>query len=280
MADMMHEIVAGYDGSPGSVRALEWAVREARAHGVGLTVCHAWSSGDDAPSCDPAVAEAARCRGEHVLAGGLRHAQAGIGPVEIRPLLDAGPPARVLCEHSGETTMVVVGSRGCGGLTGLPLGSVGLQVAGHASGPVTVVRGHVGLMPGRQPGPVVVGVDGSAAAEAAVAFAFGEAALRDVPMVAVCALSDSAAVLGARGRITEEFELALNKCAGDHPEVTVCPVLAAGAPRSALLEAAYQAQLLVVGARGRGGLRGMVLGSVSLAVLHYAPCPVSVIHQR
>lgn len=280
MSGMVHEIVTGYDGSPGSARAVEWAVREARARGVVLTVCHAWTAGHDAPPGNFAAAEAAQRHGEHVLAGGLRRARAGTGPVEIRPLLAAGPPARMLCEHSRDTTMVVVGSRGCGGLSGLPLGSVGLQVAGHASGPVTVVRGHSRPLSGHQPGPVVVGADGSRAAEAAVAFAFDEAALRGVPLLAVCALADSVAVLGARGRIREDFELAVAKCAADHPEVTERRILAQGAPRSALLEAASQAQLLVVGARGRGGLRGMVLGSVSLAVLHYAQCPVSVIRHR
>jgi nucleotide-binding universal stress UspA family protein len=280
MAGMVHEIVTGYDGSPGSARALEWAVWEARARGLMLTVCHVWAQGLDVPPGNGAVAEAGRRHGEHVLAVGLRRARAGIGPGEVRPLLAAGPPARALCERSTDATMVVVGSRGHGGLTGLPLGSVGLQVAGHAAGAVTVVRGHVRPVPGHRPGPVVVGVDGSGASQAAAAFAFEEAALRGVPLLAVCALADSAAVLGAGPRLQADFEQVLGKCAADHPEVTVRPVLAQGTPRSALLEAASQAQLLVVGARGRGGLRGMVLGSVSLTILHYALCPVSVIHQR
>jgi nucleotide-binding universal stress UspA family protein len=280
MADMVQEIVAGYDGSAGSAGALDWAVWEARARGVALTVCHAWAPGVDGPPGDGAAAEAARRYGERVLAGGLRRAQAGIGPGEVRPLPAPGPPARVLCERSTDATMVVVGARGGGGLSGLPLGSVSLQVAGHASGPVTVVRGHIRRVPGHRPGPVVVGADGSGASQAAAAFAFGEAALRGVPLLAVCALADSAAVLGGGRQVEADFERVLGKCAADHPEVTVRRVLAQGAPRGALLEAASQAQLLVIGARGRGGLRGMVLGSVSLAVLHYAPCPVTVIRQR
>jgi len=53
-----------------------------------------------------------------------------------------------------------------------------------------------------------------------------------------------------------------------------------GQPRTALLDAASDAQLLVVGARGRGGVRGMLLGSVSEAMLHHASCPVGVVHSR
>jgi nucleotide-binding universal stress UspA family protein len=52
-----------------------------------------------------------------------------------------------------------------------------------------------------------------------------------------------------------------------------------GGPRPALLDAAHRAQMLVVGARGLGGVRGMMLGSVSHAVLHHAPCPVAVVHR-
>lgn len=280
MTGMVHEIVAGYDGSPDSLRALDWAAWEARARGVALTVCHAWASGHDVSPGYGAAAEAARREHTKVLAEGLRRAQQGLAPGAVEPLLALGPAARVLCEHSTDATMTVVGARGRGGLTGLPLGSVSLQVAGHARGPVTVVRGHIRPVPDHQPGPVVVGADGSGAAEAAVAFAFDEAALRDVPLLAVCALADSAAVLGGGPRVKADFERALGKGAADHPEVTVRRVLAHGTPRTALLEAASQAQLLVVGARGRGGLRGMVLGSVSLAILHYAHCPVSVIRQQ
>jgi nucleotide-binding universal stress UspA family protein len=63
----------------------------------------------------------------------------------------------------------------------------------------------------------------------------------------------------------------------EYPDVTVLRQVSVGSPRTALLTAAVGAQLVVVGARGRGGLSGMSLGSVAQAVLHYAPCPVAVI---
>jgi nucleotide-binding universal stress UspA family protein len=67
--------------------------------------------------------------------------------------------------------------------------------------------------------------------------------------------------------------------AKEHPDVSVTHRVLAGTPRSALLTASADAQLVVVGARGRGGLDAMSLGSIAQAVLHYAPCPVSVVHE-
>ena len=203
----------------------------------------------------------------------------GVGAGDVRPLLLSGPPASVLCEVSGNADIVVLGSRGRGGLAGLLLGSVTSQVAAHGRGVVVVVRGHWRPVPGHVARPVVVGADGSGASQRAVAFAFAEAsAPRDVPLLAVCALADTPSILGSARLLEADFEEALVKCEGDHPEVVVRREVAQGAPRGALLDAASEAQLLVVGARGRGGLRGMMLGSVSLALLHHAPCPVAVVH--
>jgi nucleotide-binding universal stress UspA family protein len=174
--------------------------------------------------------------------------------------------------------MLVVGSQGIGDLPGLLLGSVSLQVAAHALAPVTVVRGRWRPVHGQPRLPVVLGMDGSPGSRAAMEFAVAEAALRDVPLVAVCALCDAAGVFGTARSIEADFMTAMGKVEADHPEVFVQKRVDQGAPRSALLEAASQGQLLVVGARGRRGLREMMLGSVSLAVLHYATCPVTVVH--
>jgi nucleotide-binding universal stress UspA family protein len=272
------QIVAGYDGSPDSEQALDWAVGEARLHQAGLVVCHAWTAGPDAPDSS-ATNAAARRSGEQLLAGAMRRARAGLGCAEVRSLLAAGTPAQVLCELSNSSAMVVVGWRGRDRLAGALLGSVSLQVAAYADGPVTVVRGHWRQVSGQPTAPVVVGADGSGPAQAAVAFAFDEAARRGAPLHAVCALADTAGVLGTARKVEADFDQALAKCQPDHPEVAVERIVAQGAPRGALLEAASDAQLLVVGARGRGDLPDMRLGSVSLAVLHHAPCPVSIIRE-
>ena len=271
-------IAAGYDGSASSEQALSWAVKEARARGVRLTVCHAWG-----PAYFPLDAEAPamhllRRSGEQVLARGLRNARDLMGPGEVRPLLSDSSAASMLCEHSRQADMVVVGSRGHGGVAGLLLGSVSSQVAAHADGRVVVVRGHWRPAAEFVPGPIVVGADGSAAAQFAVGFAFEEAELRKAPVLAVCALADAPGSLGGALQQRDEPVQSIRRWEKEHPEVTVLVQIAEGGARDALLTAAYDAQMLVVGSRGLGGLRGMALGSVSQAVLQHAPCPVGIVH--
>lgn len=278
MAGTVNGVVAGYDGSPGSQEALDWAVSAARARGLALTVCHVLRP--QRVALGAAAVDLVRQYGGQVVAGGVQRAQRGMASGAVRALLVSGSPAGVLCELSENADLVVLGSRGRGELAGLLLGSLSLKVAAHASGAVVVVRGHWRPVPGHAPLPVVVGGDGSAASQFAVAFAFAEAALREVPLLAVCALADSGGVLGGGRLLEADFEQQLAGCAADYPQVMVHRQVAQGAPRGALLDAASGGQLLVVGARGRGGLRGMTLGSVSLAVLHHAPCPVAVVHEQ
>jgi nucleotide-binding universal stress UspA family protein len=273
-----HGILVGYDGSPGSKQAVRWAAREARSRGAALTVCQAWDLGYPAPPSPAAAFDLARHAGEQILADGMRYARSVAGGREVRPLLLCGSAAHVLCEQGANADMVVLGSRGHGGLAGMLLGSVSAQVTAHAAGRVVVVRGHWQPAGGYVPGAVVVGADGSEACSAAISFAFEEAALRDAALLAVCALADTPGSLGGARQIEEQFELAVAREEKAYPEVTALRQIARGAPRAALLAAAQDAQMLVVGARGRGGLRGMRLGSVSHAVLHHATCPVGVVH--
>lgn len=278
MTEMTYGIVAGYDGSPGSGDALRWAAREAKARDTTLTVCLVWTPDHMALPTESDICDLARQYGQEILARGLPYAESVLGPGRVRAELAGGSAAYVLCERSRTADMVVVGSRGHSDLSGLLLGSVSWQVAGHASGRVVVVRGE--WRPANQaPGPVVVGADGSAAAQAAIAFAFEEAALRDVPLVAVCALADAPGRLGEGQQLEEDFEHLVACEAKEHPDVMVVRRVLAGTPRAALLAASTDAQMLVVGSRGRGGLEGMCLGSVAQAVLHHAPCPVGVVRQ-
>lgn len=267
MAGKTDGILAGYDGSPGSEHALNWAAREARSRGTVLTVCHAWA---------PDVATLSD--GERVIVDGLRRAKDLMGPEKVRPLLVSGPATAVLCEHSRSADMMVLGSRGHGGMAGMLLGSVSWQVAAYAHCPVVVIRGHWRPAGGYAPGPVVVGVDGSAASDAALGFGFEEAALRGAALLAVSALADAPGSLGGNLRLQDDVEQVVTRRQKEHPEVTVLRQVAEGGARAALLTAAHDAQLLVVGSRGREGIQGMLLGSVSQALLHHAPCPVAVVH--
>lgn len=270
-------IVAGYDGSPGSDQALRWAVEETRARRCTLTVCLAWVPQYLTMLDDPGVYVLAMKKGEEILDRGLRCARSVLGAEQVVPLLARAPAAPVLCEQSGSAEMVVLGARGQGGVPGLALGSVPWQVANHAQGSVVIVRGEW-RWPNQPHGLVVAGADGSAASEDVIRFALREAELRRVPMLAVCALADEPASLGGAHCVEEDFARVLGLQEKEHPELTVLRQVTVGSPRTALLEAAAGAQLLVIGSRGRGGMKDMSLGSVAHAILHHAPCPVAVLH--
>ena len=277
MSEVTDGIVVGYDGSPGSAEALRWAAREAWARGTVLTICLTWRRDGLAPADDPEAGGQAQQRAEQVIARAVGLTQSLLDIAEVRAVLAEGPPAAVLCERSSTAEMVVVGSHGQGRLPGSLLGPVPWQVAGHARGRVVVVRGQ--WRPVNQaPGPVVAGVDGSPASQAALAFAFEEATLRDVPLIAVCALADAPGRLGAAQQMEEDFSHLMTRYEKEHPEVTVLRQVEFGPPRSALLTAATGAQMLAVGSRGLGGLEGMSLGSVAATLLHHSPCPVTVVH--
>ena len=270
-------IVVGYDGSPAATEALNWAAREASVRGTPLVI---FLASDLAPAGEPtvqSVAALARQRGKHALARGLSSAESAARPSRVRVELTAEPPAQALCERSQTAQMVVLGSRGHGRLPGLLLGSVPWQVAAHGHGRVIVVRGQRKYV-NALPSPIVAGVDGSPASEEAVAFAFEEAALRGAPLVAVCALADSPGVLGEARRLQQEFGQVLTRLEIEYPDVEAVRQVVAGAPRSALLEAAQGAQLVAVGSLGRTGMPGMMLGSVAQALLHHSPCPLGIVH--
>jgi nucleotide-binding universal stress UspA family protein len=278
MAEITEEIIVGYDGSPGSERALHWGAREASDRGITLTVCHAWAPEDLALLIDPPLLDVTRRQGEEIAERGVRHAEPFAGPGGVQPLVAAGSPARMLCEHSGPSTLVVVGSRGHGRLAGMLLGSVAWQLAGHAQGRIVIVREPVRRANGG-PGLVVVGVDGSPASDAALLFAAEEATLRHVSVLAVCALADAPGHLGGARQVEEEFSSLLTRWEKEHPGVTVLRQVSQGSPRTALLEAGAQAQMIIVGSRGRGGVPSMTLGSVAAALLHYASCPVGIVRE-
>jgi nucleotide-binding universal stress UspA family protein len=193
-------------------------------------------------------------------------------------MLARGAAAAVLCEHSREADMVVTGARGQGGMAGLLLGSVSEQVAAHARARVVAVRGHWRPAAEFSPGAIVVGADGSAGCRAAVDFAFEQAALWDVPVLAVCALADAPGSLGGARVCQRDFERTIGMAQQKRPQIAVKRSVAPGDARSALLTASSDAQMVVVGPRGRGGIKGMALGTVAQAVLHHAPCPVAVVH--
>lgn len=134
MTGMTDGIIAGYDGSAGSDEALRWAAREAWARRTALTICLTWSAADLLLFGDWGANDRARQLGGDILARGVRLAGSVPDLPDVRTALAEGWPAHVLCERSSSAEMVVVGSRGHGGLGGSRLGSVSWQVACHGQG--------------------------------------------------------------------------------------------------------------------------------------------------
>jgi nucleotide-binding universal stress UspA family protein len=279
-------VLVGFDGSPGAERALRRAVEEARLRRLPLTVCHAWHWPYPVPPSGPDALETARKMGRHTLDHGLFLARRSCPALTVRPRFAAGPGSAVLIEESKNAALTIVGSHGHGGFAGLSAGATALQLAAYGRGPVLVVRADPD---GRR--PVVVGVDGSAASDAALAFAYEEAALRDRPLRAVYACWEGEAITAAEmGMLRDPEQLRTLSAARlermvspwreKYPYVETETRSMMRTPRHALLEAAGEAWLLVVGDRGAGGVPGLRLGSVSHAVLTHAPCSVAVVRNR
>lgn len=212
---------------------------------------------------------------------------AGVAPdLAIEQEVVTGFPVPVLTDEAARAQLVVLGDRGLGGFTGLLVGSVAVAVTTHAPCPVVVVRGPTPDAPRPSDGPVVVGIDGSPTSEAAVEFAFEVADLRGVPLVAVHAWTDyeigstMVAVLDGEAIDADEHRLLAERLAGwseKYPDVPVQRLVTRCRPARTLVEQSEYAQLVVVGSRGRGGFAGLMLGSVSHALLHHAACPVAVV---
>lgn len=281
-------VVVGIDGSSSALDAVRWAAREAARRGTPLRLVSAFSWHDSRHIGDPGLGghfrktmlAATRTASS---AAAETAAQAAPG-IEISERVVDGFPVPLLVAASRRAGLVVIGDRGLGGFSSLVIGSVAIGLAAHAECPVVVVRGEQAP----DTGPVVVGIDGSPLSEAALAFAFQAADKRNAPLIAVHAWTDSvldAAVvplLGWDAIETVEQLLLAERLAGwgeKYPDVEVRRVVARDRPAHALIEqaTAVQAQLVVVGSRGRGSAAGLVLGSVSHAVLHHAPCPVAVV---
>jgi nucleotide-binding universal stress UspA family protein len=194
-----------------------------------------------------------------------------------------GTASLVLRDCSKFASLIVLGTRGRGEFSRAFAGSVTADVTAHAECPVVVLHQDA-----PKDGPVVVGVDGSAFSEPAIAFAFKEADLRNTSLVAVHAW-DPTVDTGAFGVNSSgmsfkeaeqsEQEILSERLAGwleEYPQVEVRRVVMRDNPAHLLLHYAEEGQLLVVGSRGRGSLAGLLLGSTSQSMENYARCPVAV----
>ncbi|TPV53169.1 universal stress protein [Pseudarthrobacter phenanthrenivorans] len=269
-------IAVATNDSPQSQAAVLWAARRAERAGVPLVILHVV---DDRWVAEPypwiGVLEEAGDRLLQTAAGRVRDAF----PITITTRLLTGSIGGSLAKYSGKTSMLVIGS-GTGHLGG-SLADRALQVAASAKVPVAVIGTQE--LGGRS--GVVVGVDGSKEATQAVAFAAAEADREDDELTVVYAISapDRVADAGLSSAslaelITEEERLVLAETVAglkeDYPGLRVNQVLETErGPVEALVDAALHARMLVVGSRGRGAIKRLLLGSTAHGVLKHLPCP-------
>ncbi|MER7172131.1 universal stress protein [Streptomyces mesophilus] len=286
---MERALVVGVDGSDSSLRALDWAVDEALRRGCELRIVHG-SSWEWYEGHEPSFAinrTSVRTYADHIAAQAVERAQNRTSAVKVVGQVLPADPAAALIHESREASAVIVGNRGRSELTGLLLGSVSLVVAAQAECPVIVVRGEErNLTDGFR--RVAVAVDTAKDAAPALEFAFRAAQRRDAAVHAVHAWRCPAHDLPDYPRAEDatdmhrdlaeaELAQALRGQLRVHSDLTVHREVVEGRPRTALLDAAKSADLLVVGARRRKGHVGMQLGPVNHAVLHHAACPVAVV---
>jgi nucleotide-binding universal stress UspA family protein len=285
-------IVVGIDGSANSDAALDWAITEASSRRRPL---HLFSAGvrqipgGDAIYNDSEL-DAAVTR--QALVAAVEHLAAAAARVRERsPDLDITTESAVdraaggLVDLSARADTIVVGRSGHGRMVGTLLGSVALQVVTHAQCPVVVVHQTNGD-PAKARG-VVVGIDGSGASGLALSYAFEQASWRGVHLDVVHAwwtTVPSGLTQGVRAdQVTRERLILSEVLVGwseKYPDVEVRESLPMGPTVLTLTEAAENAELLVVGSRGRGGFRSLLLGSVSQGVLQHAPCAVAVVRAQ
>jgi len=279
-------IVVGVDGSPASDAAVCWAAREADMRNFPLTLVHMFKTFVPTFPQIPmpsGVAEWQEDDGRKVLEQAVKIAEDAVAAdrqISIASEVRSSPPVPTLAEMSKEAEMIVVGSNGRGAAARVLLGSVSSGVVRSASCPVAVIRAEASDPPRSDRAPVVVGIDCSPASELALTIAFDEASFRGVELTALHAWSDVAVYqlpwLDWKSEAERSLAEYLAGWQERYPDVKVNRLLALDHPGRALIEESETAQLVVVGSHGRGGVTGMLMGSVSNAVVHSVHTPVIV----
>ncbi|GAB3309869.1 universal stress protein [Geodermatophilus aquaeductus] len=286
-------VVVGVDGSESAQEAAATAVEEAARRGAALLLVHALSW--------PAAATSSHGTGASALPelGGLLHAAAEtvlrtasgdaadvLGPDRVSWSVVPGDPADALADAARGADLLVLGSRGVGGVVGLVIGSTVTAVLTAPPCPVLVLPDPTTAVV-RPRATVVAAVEGRPGDDAVLAVAFTEAAMRGTDLLAVHAWQDVAletALLSAgplvdwAGVLADEQRVLAEALAGwreKEPDVTVREAVVRERPARALLAAGLTAELLVVGGRRHRGLGR--LGSTTHAVAHRAPCPIVVV---
>jgi nucleotide-binding universal stress UspA family protein len=281
-------IVVGVDGSTASTAAVRWAARWAAMRNTGLTIVHA--SPPMVPMSSlvewmgPTPSEVLRVQEEQarrLIDDAAKTANDTADGLRLQAKAIAAEPVPALLELSNEAQIVAVGRRGMSSLAGVLLGSVSIAMIHRARCPVAVIHDESPAEAASTDAPVLVGIDGSPASEQATAIAFDEASWRGVELVALHAAYDSDP-FGIHQLEWAAVEPKAHKALAErlagwqerYPDVRVRRVVVFDQPAHHLVEQAKTAQLVVVGTRGHGEFTGLLLGSVSAAVVQATRTPV------
>ena len=286
-------IVVGTDGSLRADKAVAWAANWAAARNLPLLILLVVP---ELPLPGRTAAAAAINQGTNYVDDFLAESQQKVEAVaerlraeypgvEIEARVVQGHDSSILAEASKDAALVVVGARGQNApLSVKLLGGVSDAVTSHAHGPVAVISDFAEENPN---GPVVVGVDDSAPARAAAWIAFDAAQVRGVPVIAVNAWDFGPydafnaeiwdhSMQQINTSLTDLVNEVLAPLREEFPNVEVEVRIVRGRPENAIVDASKGAGLVVVGSRGRGGFKGLMLGSTSKHVLRESHAPVIV----
>ncbi|MEV0672396.1 universal stress protein [Mycobacterium sp. NPDC050441] len=283
-------VVVGINGSDGALNAARWAGAVASQLGAPLRIVHALPSigrnlTQTAAALTAAMMSYQRDMAEAFLKAADEAVRADNPELSVSTVSFNEPADEVLIEASRGARLVVLGGKTVTPAAALLIGSTALAVATRAACPVVAFRGDR-VAPGD--GPVVVGVDDSPAAQAALSTAFEFADRFKLALTAVRSLSLAApAETGVTIPLlidwdgVESAELAALTETVDvhnkrHPAVTAKCFVEPASPGKALLKHVEDSGLVVVGSRGRNALAGVFLGSTSLNLLHHSPVPVMI----
>ena len=270
-------VTVGIDGSVRAREALRFAVAEARLREARLRAVTAWrippltGAGVGAIPLHARLYEELGESAKQLLAAELETVAADAAGLELERRVVRGNVADALVRESAGSDLLVVGSHGRGSVSSLLLGSVSEACIHHAPSPVAVVHAFDTARKGR----VVVGIDGSLGSRAAFDWAVEESRLRRANLHAVVAyegtwgpivegLADAAVLVDLEAGIAQHAERELAATIAAAPAgVVVTGETVRSDPARCLVEYASDADLLVVGTRGHGGMASLLLGSVS-----------------
>lgn len=283
-------IVVAVDGSETANAAVAWAAMAARSDNLPLLLVNSATLPalyGTTVAFTQSDFDMVHADGERILAEAKQIATDVAGPdttIEVSAELVTGSIIPALLDLSKNASLLVVGSRGLGAFTRSLVGSVSSAVTRHASCPVAVIKDDSVAEVVARSGPIVVGVDGSDNSMPAVEFAFAAAAARGAEVLAVHAWADASqfrlpdlefsAVAAAEEALVSA---ALAGSRQDYPDVPVRTVTVRDRPARNIVEQSEGAQFVVVGSHGRGGFKGMLIGSTSQALLHSVECPIVIV---